>query len=533
MTDEEAVEVEAPPEAPENEEAGTREESIRTTSAMSISSSQRKKKVKQVPLKETPRQPFPQIPIWIKDWTATLIVGTFVVSHWRGLWTLFDLWTCDQPSTATGLNGENFCFAGTYGNDEKDAQTRLDAGIFSYWLGAIFTAVGVAMIWMGLWTPMCDKVSWKRAVLRFLIVYILGLAALNQWRGVWYVTDELIWKDRPLESNWLTTCCGAGGAFLLLSGGSLLAPPASFLVDGPGLHQPPIGVTIMSSYYSLTLEATEKPPHKNVLVLMVDALVSFFGLPILVVWFWRGCWQLQDWYFWGLTANQHDLLISLGWSFLMGIVCATVASEPIMHFLPEVNKTQQWHITMIVVGRLRTLVLAFGAVAFWRVVWNLWDLGGTTNASVWSSEVVSVFSLTAMGCCSCITAPPSTLGVDVTPNPKCADEPLFAMLPIPWEILFWWGIGRNPCVEQLEPEPSEVELSEMQPEKTKTIILLTLESVRSWRPGLVREEGFYIKMSTRYFECQKPGMEDRQCTEYCQNRPGLHQRKRSQFFRNR
>lgn len=172
-------------------------------------------------------------------------------------------------------------------------------------------------------------------------------------------------------------------------------------------------------------------------------------------------------------------------------------------------------------------MLAIGAVAFWRVVWNLWDLGGTTNASVWSSEVVSVFCLTAMGCVSCITAPPSTLGVDVTPNPKCADEPLFAMLPIPWEILFWWGIGRNPRVAEVEPEPSEVELAEVQPEEEEE-----KKTVRSWRPGIVREEAFY-NVSVRYFECQHPDMDERKCTEYCQTRPGLHQRNRSQFFRNR
>lgn len=294
----------ATPEAPVEEGPSTAQAETTTTDQQAPHQTKHKK-VKPAPLTETPAQPFPGIPLWIKDWSTSIIIGIFTVSHWRGLWSLFDIWTCGQPQSATGVNGENFCFIGTYQIDKEDAQTRLDSGIFSYWLGAIFTVVGVSMIWAGLWKPQYSKVSAARGVLRFIIVYILGMAACNQWRGIWYITDELIWKDRPLQSNWFTTCVGAGAAFLLCCGGSLLAPPASFLVDGPGLYQPPIAVTIMSSYYSLMLEATQKPPQHNILVLTVDALMSFFGLPILVVWFWRGCWQLQDWYFWDLDAGQQ------------------------------------------------------------------------------------------------------------------------------------------------------------------------------------------------------------------------------------
>jgi len=221
----------------------------------------------------------------------------------------------------------------------------------------------------------------------------------------------------------------------------------------------------MSSYYALKLDAEKKnPPHRNVLLILVDVLVSFFGLPILVVWYWRGCWQLQDWYFWGSTVDEHDLLVSLGWSTVLGVLCMIAASEPIMHHVP-VEHMEEYSIPIAVIGRLRTMVLAIGAVAFWRVIWNLWDLSGTTHASVWSSEVVSVFCLAAIGCASCITAPPSTLGVDVTPNRNSADEPLLAMLLIPWEILSWWGIVRQPKVVPVEPDPSQVELAEVAPEE--------------------------------------------------------------------
>ncbi len=256
------------------------------------------------------------------------------MSHWRGLWTLFDIWTCQQPEDASGVNGGNFCFVATYATNPEDAQTRLESGIFSYWLGVTCTVVGVSLIWAGLWTPLRDKVSWKRAVLRFVIVYILGFAAV--------------------VSNWITTVAGAGGAFFICCGGSLLAPPAIFLVDGPGLHQPPIAVTLLSSYFALKLPAEENtPPPKNIGIILLDIIVSFFGLPILVVWYWRG-----------------------------------------VHFIPDVDEKQQYGMTLFLIGRLRTMALAVGAVSFWRIIWTLWDLGGTTNASAWTSEVISVFLLT-------------------------------------------------------------------------------------------------------------------------------------------
>lgn len=42
-----------------------------------LKSSALSQSVKAAPLTERPIQPFPIIPIWIKDWTATIIIGIF------------------------------------------------------------------------------------------------------------------------------------------------------------------------------------------------------------------------------------------------------------------------------------------------------------------------------------------------------------------------------------------------------------------------------------------------------------------------
>lgn len=264
--------------------------------------------VKPAPLTERPVQPLPAIPLWIKDWIATFVIGAFTASHWRGFWTLVDIYSCGQPETSSLASGENFCWAATFFLDEKDGQIRWDSAVQSYWIGCLLTIVGVACVWGGLWTPPPDKngqVTWKRAVIRWLVAYTLCAACVLQWRGIWYMADQLVLIDYPLLSYWITCCAGAAAAFILMSGGALLAPPAVFLIDGPGLHQPPIAVTIMTSFYSLKLPAGEMPPERSPFLILMDALISFFGLPFMVVWFWRGCWLLQDWYFWGFTIEQQ------------------------------------------------------------------------------------------------------------------------------------------------------------------------------------------------------------------------------------
>jgi hypothetical protein len=482
------------------------------------------------PVVDPPKQPLPQIPLWIKDWTATIIVGAFTASHWRGFWTLLDLWTCSQPESATLVSGENFCFLAIFPTDSEITTIRFQSGILSYWLGVMFTILGVGMVWAGFWTPpesANGKVTWQRAIVRWIMAYTLCVACVCQWRGIWYCTDELVWKDYPIQSFWLTTCVGAAAAFVLQSGGGLLAPPAIFLLDGPGLNQPPIAVTIMSSYYSLKLEAGEKPPARGFLPLLLDALVSFFGLPIMVVWFWRGLWALQDVYFWGLTVDRQDVLVSLGWSSLLGLLCAIFASEPVLAFALKPFESNTFMLAFI--GRFRTLILAIGCVAFWRVIWSLWDLNGTTFASAWSSEVVSVSCMTAMGCLCSLTAPPSTLGVDVTPNPKCADEPLFAMLPVPWELLTWWGIARQPKVVPVDVS-SVFEMSEHSGRRPS--LLASIVSGSSVRDSLS------FRMSATYFESQRPSIQFEEVwvegNAFLQQRPSIeNHRRRSSFFRDR
>jgi hypothetical protein len=314
------------------------------------------------------------------------------------------------------------------------------------------------MMWSGAWLPkkadrdLNTKLLRQTVLIRFLLVYILGLSAVHQWRGVWYLTDYYVDLDDVVKSFWVTAGVGPVVLFCLFAGASILAPPALFLLDGPGIYPPPLAVTIVSSYFSLTLPAQTKPPKLHGAVYAVDMLVSYIVVPIMVVWYWRGVWGLLDHYLWGFSANADDLNWSLGTGTVITTVCLTTGSDDVILMLPKLGN--RWN---QVLGRLRTLVLALGAVSFWRTVWYCWDAFFVFESSAWISHVVGVVGLTAMGCLSCIGAPAATLGVDVVACADCAVAPLFSSTPVHSEKLYFFGIGRNPKAEELEDWEQEQE----------------------------------------------------------------------------
>ena len=62
------------------------------------------------------------------------------------------------------------------------------------------------------------------------------------------------------------------------------------------------------------------------------------------------------------------------------------------------------------------------------------------------SHILGIVGLLLLGCLSCITAPPSTLGVDAVAHPDSSDEPLFHNVPVPAEALYLLSIARRPEV---------------------------------------------------------------------------------------
>lgn len=183
---------------------------------------------------------------------------------------------------------------------------------------------------------------------------------------------------------------------------------------------------------------------------------------------------MQDYWFWGLTESDDDVNISLLWSFLLAVSICVLTSEPVVGFG---DKRIENHLILSLLGRFRTYLMAWGTVAFWRLVWVIWDqfLGGTTTLSAGLGHVIAILILTAMGCVSSICAPASTMGVDSVPNEDAADEPLFAVLPLPYELLYVMGIARQPeAKESSAPHvksASQIEMGAIQQESDRTAIV--------------------------------------------------------------
>ena len=366
----------------------------------------------------------------LHDWVATFVIGMGVVSYWRGTWTLLDLYTCDQSDEATwgqgdilsgpvpppdvggdGTEGGTTTSDNNNDNEWASSTTRITSAWVSYLVGNILFVFGLQFLWTGWWVPKTDDaivgVTKVKAMQRMFIVYILGAATVSIWRGIWYLSDHWILPSNPVASWWITVSCGLVGPFLMTAGTSLLAPPAIFNMDGPGLYPPPLTVTILSSYYSLRLPASQDPPvDTSPLVYTMDAIQSFLVLPIFVVWFWRGCWSLLDQYLWGFTTQSpQELHASLGYGTVLAIALLFMGSDDIFRYFSCKNV-----LINQVICRLRTIILAVGAVSFWRVIWVVWDefCGGTTYWSAWLSHFGGIAVVVLLGSMSCILAPPGS-----------------------------------------------------------------------------------------------------------------------------
>jgi len=400
-----------------------------------------------------------KIHVMIRDWIFSITIGILVVSYWRNSWTVLDILGCQQPSTATPTNGDSLCFIlpTTIDPNSTKGQLRFQNATFSYGIGIVLLFIGVAFILNGYWLPSKKTmiITPQVGIRRFIIVYILGAAAVSIWRGIWYWLDYWVFPTRPFLSYWVTSIAGAGGTFMTFSGSSLLAPPAIFLLDGPDTDPPPIAITALNAYFSVVLESGKERPTYTKGVGILDLIFSFGFIPFAVVAFWRGSWGVLDYYLWGFTDSEKDIKFSLLESMIMFLVGISVTSESAIGRLDDYFENT---FLLGMLGRVRNYILAWTTVSFWRCIWIGWDvfLGSSFLVAI-LGHGLSILALLFMGCMSSIVAPPSTIGVDGVPDPECEDEPLFSMVPVPWETLYAFGMFRQIDKTQKAFIPEEID----------------------------------------------------------------------------
>ena len=430
------------------------------------------------------------------DWLSTHVIGILVVSYWRGTWTLLDIYTCNQPKDATLMNAMTFCFAKDY-----ETQVRIYSGWLSYVFGNLLLFLGIYLSWKkSIWinnnhssvnnevlvestyesvhsVPVDNSFtnyrkngrtnlpSFMKCIQRFVLVYILGLASVNIWRGIWYLSDAYIWNQSLHKSLIFTSSVGMVCAFLIGCGNSLLAPPACFIFDGPTSsssnattsttttsnqkQQPPLLGTILGTYYNTILpqndvmnnydEIKEKRILNLITIHVLDVTITFIVLPIFVVWFWRGSWGLFDVLLWDYESHWMLYLSLLFGSVIAfgGLLIGSFDGS----FLPSSSTPS---IFSFVFKRMQIAILAISTVSFWRVVWYTWDefIGGSTLWSGWLSHALSIGGLILMGCMSCIVASPSVVAVDADAHPDSREEPLVCSIPVKFDSLKFIAMAR-------------------------------------------------------------------------------------------
>jgi hypothetical protein len=403
------------------------------------------------------------IPSWcfsvrafLLDWSCTIVIGALVVSFWRGTWLLLDLYLCQQSQSASLVKGETFCLVvqqstgsssitTTTTTTATTTATRYQSAWISYLVGYILLSLSLVAHSRRIWyISSSNHLTIQKRCQRICLVYMFGIASVFIWRGIWYASDYFFWPNNdPSFSYTATMLLGLLGSFGIGCGASLLAPPSLFFMDGPGHSPPPIGLTILEAYYTVTLSKHTRMPPQTLWIRVLDVMTSFVLLPILVVWFWRGCWGLLDVSLWGFTQQRADLHRSLVWGSILALVALFLGSNDALYLLPKVDN----HVCVSrIIGRLKTIILALASVSFWRVIWYVWDefLGKSNVWSAWLSHALGVFGLIIMGCFSCISASPTTVGVDALTHEDALEEPLFHSVPIPAESIHFMAIGKRP-----------------------------------------------------------------------------------------
>ncbi|CAB9513342.1 2oxoglutarate dehydrogenase [Seminavis robusta] len=338
-------------------------------------------------------------------WLFRLLIGALAVSFWRGLWSLFDVYSCDQPVDASLLNGEIFC-----GANDLENPMRRNSALLSLVVGISLCCLGELLYLNGFFQESkveelseTDVLSRTRlAVTRIFMVQAVGSGNVLTWRGVWMLTEVWLYPKHLLRSNWISACLGCAGALVLDCSASLLAPPTVLLQDPSTV----VFDTIFSvSRRSRGFQRESHGPWSNVLSAL-DLFGTFVVLPILEVWFWRGIWTLQDFYFWGYSSSGSDL----NWSLAVGMIifCASVLVSSWAGILldgkTQPNNSLVHHITV----RTQNVLLGIASVSYWRVVWYLWEIGsGSTAASSWASHVLGATGLLMLGCLSSAVVPVS------------------------------------------------------------------------------------------------------------------------------
>ncbi|XP_024936877.1 uncharacterized protein LOC107263734 isoform X1 [Cephus cinctus] len=285
---------------------------------------------------------------------SVVIVGPFVIGHWRGIWTLMDCYSEMFPGV--------LCFViGT--------ALHVLYAILKFHLHGVFAK----NIQKGGITARLGA-----RIIRMFYIYIFSVTCNTQWRGGWIVFNDYLGSHVWIVVSFTSTFLIA--LIVLRCVRNLLAPPFIVVIDKPN--------------YVFRFPTRYNRNTRDWSLYILDCAFSVGVVGTLVVFVWRGFWVLFDIY----LFPQNREYSALG-SVVIGyiIVTITFVLQPLMRYVCARLKG---------LARLAAtdafLLLSFlGTVNVWRGIWNvldLWLLPEQPELSCWITHVFCFVFLVLLNC---------------------------------------------------------------------------------------------------------------------------------------
>lgn len=145
----------------------------------------------------------------------------------------------------------------------------------------------------------------------------------------------------------------------------------------------------------------------NILLSILDTLLSALAVSPAVVGYWRGTWMIMEYYvFPHQQVYSSWISVSIGY---LGHMLFTLVQTPMTRcFHPD-----QHRLSYYTASRIYTAIFAFVCVNSWRGIWKLMDHHTDHDiGSLIGVTVISVIALAATRTLRNISAPPFSLATD-------------------------------------------------------------------------------------------------------------------------
>lgn len=220
---------------------------------------------------------------------------------------------------------------------------------------------------LGLTTLALTQVFWKGRLSRdravhwvfgyHLYTVVCTFFNICHWRGMWTILD--FYTGVSYRSCWITYAIGQGSLWIFRCSRNAQAPPMIVVYD----RDP--------EFFTYTTRFRVKPQLSERFVL--DVLFTVFGVHQLVVFYWRGSWQLMDLYIFP-DNKTHSALVSLAIAYgLMLVLCVV---QPLFNSVYHRHASKDPARRFLLCWLLEVVCFFFSnfvSVGLWRGVWMLCD----------------------------------------------------------------------------------------------------------------------------------------------------------------